>query len=78
MPELVEEIWRDMKKMLVTTATEVCGRTTGKPRWDKETWWWNQEVHTAIKERWEKDNDQAKREAKRAVAVAREEAQREW
>ena len=92
MPEPVEEIWEGMKEILVTTATEVCGRTSGKPRWDKETWWWNQEVQTAIKEkrlatkRWEEDNNdqtkeryrQAKREAKRTVAVARREAQREW
>ena len=91
MPEPVEEIWGDIKEILVTTAMEVCGRTNGKPRWNKETWWWNQEVQTAIKEkrlvrkRWEEDNNdqtkerhrQAKREAKRTVAVARREAQRE-
>lgn len=30
------EIWRIY---LVTKATDICGKTSGKPREEKDTWW---------------------------------------
>ena len=50
-PERVEELWSDMQDILVTKATEVCGKTSGKPRQEKDTWWWNDEVQREIKEK---------------------------
>ena len=81
-----------MKEILVTKATEVCGKTSRKPRKEKDTWWWNDEVQREIKEKKlalqqvkENENDitkeryrQAKRKAKRVVAIARRHAYRDW
>ena len=39
-PETPEEIWVDMKEIVVPAAAEVCGRTGGKEQQEKETWWW--------------------------------------
>ena len=91
-PEMVEELWTDMKDILVRRAAEVCGRTSGKPRVERDTWWWNDEVQTAIKDkklalRQMKENEsditrerykQAKKKAKRAVAIAKSSAYRDW
>ena len=91
-PERVEELWIDMTDILVTKATEVYGKTNGKPRKEKDTWWWNDEVQREIKEKKlalqqmkENENDitkeryrQAKRKAKRAVAIAKRHAYRDW
>ncbi|XP_066973193.1 uncharacterized protein [Macrobrachium rosenbergii] len=63
MSELPEEIWDDMKGIVVPAAVEGCGRTSGKQQQERETWWWNQEVQTAVKEKsvarkgWEEDNN---------------------
>ena len=91
-PERVEELWTDMKDILVTKATEVGGKTSGKPRKEKDTWWWNDEVQREIKEKKlalqqmkEYENDitkerhrQAKRKAKRAIAIAKRHAYKDW
>ena len=82
LPETVEKEWKVMKDVLVTKATEICGKTSGKPREKRDTWWWNEEVQVALKEkksalRQMKNNEndttkenyrQAKKQAKRAVA----------
>ena len=92
MPESPEEIWVDMKAIVVPAAEEVCGRTSGREEQEKETWWWNQDVQTAVKEKglarknWEEDNNhqtredyrRTKRVAKRMVAIAKGETKREW
>ena len=91
-PESPEEIWVDMKEIVVPAAAEVCGRTSGNGHQEKETWWWNQDVQTAGEEKgiarrkWEEDSNhqtreeyrRAKRVAKRMVAIARREANSEW
>lgn len=91
-PERVEDVWADMKQILVTTGTEVCGRTSGKPRTENDAWWWNETVQTVIREKKlayrqlkENENDitkerykQAKRKAKTAVAVAKRNAYKDW
>ena len=84
-PDSSEEIWTDMKGIVVTKAKEVCGRTSGNTRLEKDTWWWNEEVQNPIKEkklayRQTKDTEdeviqenyrRTKRETKRAVAKAK-------
>ena len=69
-------------------AREVLGETSGKPRTEREEWWWEDEVQLVVKKKkelkkqWEQTRLQAdkveykrkKKEAKRAVAVARAEA----
>ena len=37
--------------MLRKTAETVLGETFGKRKGDRETWWWNEEVHESIKKR---------------------------
>ena len=92
LPETAEEVWEDMKDILVTKATEICGKTSGKPKEEKDTWWWNDEVQAAIKAKklalkQMKDNEndttreyyrQAKKQAKRAVAKAKNNTYRDW
>ena len=90
-PDSSEEIWTDMKGIVVTKATEVCGRTSGNTRLEKDTWWWNEEVQNPIKEKklayqQTKDSEdeiiqenyrRTKRETKRAVAKAKWDACKE-
>ncbi|XP_063865384.1 uncharacterized protein LOC135103270 [Scylla paramamosain] len=81
-----------MKDILVTKATEICGKMSGKPKEEKDTWWWNDEVQAAIKNKKlalkqikDIENDttkenyrQAKKQAKRAVARAKSNTYRDW
>ena len=69
-------------------ARKVLGETSGKPRTEREEWWWKDEVQLVLKKKkelkkqWEQSRLQAdkfeykrkKKEARRAVAVARAEA----
>ena len=86
MTDTVEEEWLVTRKILKDAATKVCGMTKGGPNTEKEVWWWNKEVQVALKEKKKaykslKDGkgDPAeykrwKKEAKRAVARAKEAA----
>jgi len=57
----VNEHWQQMKGLMMETAQDICGMTKG-PRRHKETWWWNEEVAEAVREKrimygkWKKDN----------------------
>ena len=42
-----EEVWAKLKTDLLKTTGEVCG-TTHPLRWQRETWWWSEEVEGAI------------------------------
>ena len=50
-----------MKCIMMETAQDVCGMTKG-PHRHKETWWWNEEVAEAVREKkikygkWKKEN----------------------
>ena len=73
-------------------ATSVCGMTKGGTNLEKETWWWNDEVQrafkgekkayknlrTSTKERAAMEYKKWKKEAKWAVAKAKEAAWKEW
>ncbi|GFS10824.1 endonuclease-reverse transcriptase HmRTE-e01 [Elysia marginata] len=86
------EKWIDLKGVLLSTAEEVCGTSKGGKKIDKETCWWSEEVQTSIKKKKEafknrqrEGTDQLKevhkekkKEAKRAVAKAKEEGYKEW
>ena len=86
--EGVQGWWENNARVLRNVAREVLGETSGKPRAKREEWWWKDEIQLVLKEkkelkkRWEQTRLQAdrveyqrkKKEAKRAVAVARAEA----
>ena len=80
--------WTTTSRMVSDVAKEVLGETSGKGKSDRETWWWNEEVRQAIREkkeakkRMDKDKNErtskeyktAKKSAKRQVAKAKSEA----
>ena len=43
------EKWIDLKRVLLSTAEEMCGTSKGGNKVNKETWWWSEEVQTSIK-----------------------------
>ena len=81
----VDDKWEVIKDVLVKTAEEVCGITKGLPR-HRETWWWNDDVAVAVKEKrkcfkkWHKTRTEvdrarykeAKRNARKVIAMAQE------
>ena len=46
----VHEHLQQMKGLMMETAQDICGMTKG-PRRHKETWWWNEEVAEAVREK---------------------------
>ena len=81
----VEGIWARLKTTMINMAGEVCGKSK-KGVWRKETWWWNDEVESAVNEKrrlwkaWKKGGNKedylsAKRASKRAVFLARKKAE---
>ena len=80
----VEEMWYEMKEALRKTS-EVLGRTKPGRKKQKESWWWNDGVREALKEKklafkkWKRINLDVdrkeykvrKKEAKRAVKIVR-------
>ena len=80
-----EEIWNQLKTALLDTTNETCGKTK-KWHHKRETWWWNDEVNSAIAEKrrcwkaWKQGGGkeqylQAKRNAKRTVYTAKKTAE---
>jgi len=55
-----------MKGIMMETAQDMCGMTKG-PRRHKETWWWNEEVAEAVRDKkikygkWKKENTEEAR-----------------
>ena len=84
----INNMWDKMATNIRKVASEVCGVTKGSGGEAKDTWWWNEEVQRAIKEKKEcyrrlyhdrsVDNIEkykvAKKTAKRAVSVANDRA----
>ena len=56
--------WNKTVETLRKTAKTVLGVTFRKRKGDRETWWWNEEVHESIKEKkeankaWDKIRDE--------------------
>jgi len=46
----VNEHWQQMKNITMDTAQVTCGLLKGPCR-HKETWWWNEEVAKAVREK---------------------------
>ena len=79
-----------MKGLMMETAHYICGMTKGPCR-HKETWWWNEEVAEAVREKkikygkWKKEiTKEARKEykksrknAKRVISSAKEKKQKE-
>ena len=77
--------WEKTAEVLRKTAETVLGVTFGKRKEDRETWWWNEEVHRSIKGKkvakkaWDKIRDEntkkiyieKKSKAKKAVPMTK-------
>jgi len=46
----VNDHWQQMKGIMMESAQDICGMTNG-PHIYKETWWWNEEVAEAVREK---------------------------
>jgi len=46
----VNDHWQQMKALMMETAQDLSGMTKGPCR-HKETWWWNEEVAAAVREK---------------------------
>jgi len=46
----VNEHWQQMKRIMMETAQDICGMTKSPCR-HKETWWWNEEVAEAVRDK---------------------------
>ena len=49
--QTVDEKWKDMSKIMMKAAEEVCGNNTGRRKDEKETWWWKDEIQHTLKEK---------------------------
>ena len=85
-PKDPDSAWTEIKSCLLAASDSACGWTSGNKPKRKDTWWWNDEVDFAIKEKrrlwkeWQKGGDKekylrAKRTAKSTVYSARKHAQ---
>ena len=86
----LDEIWKDMSRILGEAAAETCGRTRGGRLRENETWWWDKEVQEKLKEKKRAyktlrdgtgsidEYKRLKKEAKKAVARAKEKAWKKW
>ena len=46
----VNDHWQQMKGIMMETAQDICGMTKGPCR-HKKTWWWNEDVAEAVREK---------------------------
>ena len=79
-------LWGVIKSAMLSTTEKVCGWTR-KTQWKKQTWWWNEAVSKAVKEKklrwkeWKRGDGSkerylsAKRSAKHAVYLAKKMAE---
>ena len=86
--ENVEQWWEEIAEQIMKCGEELCGRSTGKKKAGLESWWWNDETESAVREKKERlkiwkrtgeENDKveyktAKGKAKRVVARVKAEA----
>ena len=82
----VDERWTSLKDKLLQATKQVCGVSSNHP-WRKQTWWWNNQVEEAVREKrrcfklWKAGGSRAahntaKRTSNRAVHQARSEAEK--
>jgi len=68
----VNEHWQQMKNIMMDTAQVMCGVSKGPCR-HKETWWWNEEVAEAVREKKKKYGNWKKRKIDRGLGGVQEE-----
>ena len=87
----VNDHWQQMGGIVMETAQDMYGVTEGPPG-HRETWWWNEEVAEAVRNRrikyggWRKENTEearmeykkSRQNAKRVIPSAKEKKQKEW
>ena len=87
-----EESWKLFNKVVTRAAAETCGATKGWKHLERHTWWWNEEIQESLRrkkdafKKWQMQGEDelkeayknTKREAKAAVAKAKNEAYKEW
>jgi len=66
----VNEHWQQMKNIMMETAQVTCGLLKGPCR-HKQTWWWNEEVAEAVKEKKKSYENWKKKNQKRHVSSTR-------
>jgi len=72
----VNDYWLQIKGIMMQSAQDICGITKG-PRRHKETWWWNEDVAEAVREKktryrkWKKNTNEAKMSTKRVDKMRR-------
>jgi len=73
----VNDHWQQMKSIMMESAQDICGMTKG-PRRHQETWWWNEEVAEAVREKkikygkWRQENmKEARMEYKKSRKLQR-------
>ena len=82
----VDEHWTSLKDKLLQATKQVCGVSSNHP-WRKQTWWWNNQVEEAVREKrrcfklWKAGGSRAayntaKRTSNHAVHQARNEAKK--
>ena len=85
----VNDHWQQMKGVMMETAQDICGMTKD-PHRHKETWWWNEEVAEAAREKkikygkWKKENTKegrkeykkSRQNANRVISSAKEKKQK--
>jgi len=62
----VNEQWQQMKNIMMETAQVTCVLSKG-PCSHKETWWWNEEVAEAVREKKKKYENWKKRKIDRSM-----------
>jgi len=68
----VNEYLQQMKNIMMDTAQVTCGLSKGPCR-DKETWWWNEELAEAVREKKKKYGNCKKRKIGRGMEGVQEE-----
>ena len=84
--------WTETQTAILEACKETCGETSGRRGVERETWWWCEEVQDAIErkkaafKRWQRSRTaedeslyrEIKRETKRIVAIAKQQALDSW
>ena len=86
----LDEIWKDISGVLEEAAVKTYGRISGERRRENETCWWDKEVQEKLKEKKRAykilregtgsidEYKRLKKEAKKAVARAKENGMTSW
>jgi len=87
----VKEHWQQIKCIMMETAQVICGLSKGPCR-HKETWWWNEKVAEAVRNKkikygkWKKENmkevrkeyKKSRQNAKRVISSVKEKKQKDF